>query len=498
MKEKSNNKQNYVNYVIILILTIGIVLIGTKATPFYKGMCDTDSEVFQIMGRGVLEGKAMYKDLFDHKGPIVYFINATAYIISPQIGVTIIEIILAYIGAIYVYKTSKFILSEKKSLIVSIVYLIAEFREVLGGNFTEEYAVTFISMALFYMTKVVYKCEYQSKNWIIIGLTFAINFFIKPTYIAIWVAFGIVELIVFIKNKKIKELIKYIGYILLGILIITVPILIYLLANNCMKEFVDAYFIMNMKYTDATLKSRIKGCMQLMKVDMYYIFAILLPISNILLLLEKNANKRTKLFVTLFYIIAWILTFISTKKIIHYLIQLAPCIAIAMIIIIYNISKIRKNKKIEKLIKELPMNFLYVTVIVSLLVITVTVIGKNGIFSETLKDEKEFIEEVNRAKQYIKEDDEILYLGNMSGTYKILGKQPKFKYFFQTPIIGYDKDIKLETKKYIQENKPNIIIEDNDTKKYYRFYGEIIDYINENYELKEEGIVKVHVLKEQN
>ena len=106
MKNKVlDNKKIY--YAIIFVAVLILALLGLSSSPLNEGITQNDSAVFQIMGRGMLNGQVMYKDLFDHKGPVMYVINAIAYLISPQIGLFIVEILFIYIGAVFIYKTSK-------------------------------------------------------------------------------------------------------------------------------------------------------------------------------------------------------------------------------------------------------------------------------------------------------------------------------------------------------------------------------------------------------
>ena len=50
-------------------------IFAVNISPFtiYEGC---DSCVFKQMGLAILSGKTPYLDLFDHKGPVIYFINA--------------------------------------------------------------------------------------------------------------------------------------------------------------------------------------------------------------------------------------------------------------------------------------------------------------------------------------------------------------------------------------------------------------------------------------
>lgn len=308
MKEQMENKtkkpnnilskiRKYTSYILLFIIVFIISLIYLDSSPLYKNMIpDIDSSVFQVMGKGMLENKIIYKDLFDHKGPIVYIINALAFLISDKYGMFIIEVIIAYIGTVFIFKTARIILSKKISIFASLLYLLISFKYFYGGNFTEEYAITFMSIAMYYIIKILHSKENNKLNWIMIGTTFAITFLIKPTYCTIWTVFGILQLICSIKDKKIIELIKAIGYMLFGILIIAIPIIIYLIVNGAMDSFIDAYFLMNIKYSKLTMLQKIKGLLLLFFGYKYLRYLILMLISNIVILISKKINKRTKVF----------------------------------------------------------------------------------------------------------------------------------------------------------------------------------------------------------
>ena len=148
-----NNIKKYKEYAFLFIVVFILCLLTLYSSPLYKGLPDIDSSVFQVMGKGMLEHKIIYRDLFDHKGPIVYIINAMGFFINNKYGLFIIEFIIFYIGTIFVYKTSRIVLSKKLSIIVNLLYMLISFRYFYGGNYTEEYAITFMSIAMYFIIK---------------------------------------------------------------------------------------------------------------------------------------------------------------------------------------------------------------------------------------------------------------------------------------------------------------------------------------------------------
>ena len=104
--KKKKCSKDCVNYVILAVIIIILSLLKLGSSPIKNDIPAVDSSVFQIMGKGLLNNQIIYKDLFDHKGPIVYIINALAYIISPNVGLYIMETIILYIGLIFIYRNA--------------------------------------------------------------------------------------------------------------------------------------------------------------------------------------------------------------------------------------------------------------------------------------------------------------------------------------------------------------------------------------------------------
>lgn len=502
MKNKILNKQN-IYYILIFVIVTILALLGLSSSPLNKGVTQNDSAVFQIMGRGMLEGQVMYKDLFDHKGPVMYVINAIAYLINPQIGLFIVETLFISIGAVFIFKTSKMLVNKRVSVIMSLVYVMLMFISISGGNFTEEYAMTFTSIALYCIMKIIYKNEYENKIlWGIIGATFALNFFIKPTYIAIWIAFGIIQFIYSIKEKKIKELIKYIFYMIIGIMIVTLPIIIYLVLNDDIHYFIDAFFILNMKYSEAGLLKKAKTFWILINRSKFVGYIIIGIICNILMLFNKKINLKNRLFVTSFFVISIILTAWAPNAYKHYLTQLVPAIVLELIeLCLYIKENLKLNEKESEILKELPQNLILILAICCMILVTGNKISKDvGIFSRIAQNGEVINHELDEVKKYLNKDDEIIVLGNQPYYYIYLNKYPKCKYFFQLPIILYDNSIKEEVQNYIIKNKPKIVIKyimGHSEKNFNYIYGkELEDYINNRYIEYANNQFKYYVLKD--
>ena len=80
MRESSKLK---INLAILLYVVIAM-LFSAGSSPLINS-AGKDSSAFILMGRAMLGGKIMYRDVFDHKGLYLYFINDLAAMMSGEI-----------------------------------------------------------------------------------------------------------------------------------------------------------------------------------------------------------------------------------------------------------------------------------------------------------------------------------------------------------------------------------------------------------------------------
>lgn len=145
--------------IIILFIFCGIMSFEMCFSPLAQGHGHGyDSAIFATVGNALNKGRVLYTEIVDNKGPLIYFIDALGLTINYDFGIFIIEFIFLFIGAIFLYKTAKIITKDKKwvSFFSTIFSMLLLFYTINGGNYTEEYAITFISIATYFVTKFLY------------------------------------------------------------------------------------------------------------------------------------------------------------------------------------------------------------------------------------------------------------------------------------------------------------------------------------------------------
>ena len=94
---------------LLLAVSGGLLLVCSGTSPLYRGHDWTDANTYLTMGRGLLQGAVPYRDLFDHKGPLLYLLYALGAVLHPAgfYGVFVLQM-LALAGTLYaLYRTAR-------------------------------------------------------------------------------------------------------------------------------------------------------------------------------------------------------------------------------------------------------------------------------------------------------------------------------------------------------------------------------------------------------
>src|SRR5688572_5278945 len=88
---------------ILIVLTVIAVML-----PEFNQIPSRDQGVYLYIGEQILDGKIPYQDVWDHKGPLIYYINVLGLLIEDSvIGIWILEIIFLSCTALFSFSALK-------------------------------------------------------------------------------------------------------------------------------------------------------------------------------------------------------------------------------------------------------------------------------------------------------------------------------------------------------------------------------------------------------
>lgn len=423
--------------------------------PFAPTFTETDQTVFQYIGARMHEGLVPYRDLFDHKGIILYFIQYISLLIPQHmIGLWLIELVNIFVFSVFIYKIAGLYTESdiiKLITITSITCLSARYV-FEGGNGSETYAITWITISLYYFLSFIETETFRNYQIILIGISFSIVFFLRQNMIGVWMVFIPCIMVLLIKNKDFAGLFKCIGLFLAGCCIVMLPLLIYFLKTDSFKQMIDYYFIFNFAYGgNVSNVKRIYAAFVL-------VFCAGLAVPSFILSLFFCKNKKKSYFYNIaFFVISLALASLSSLAYAHYAMLLLP----AMIIpIVYSVQLI------YSIIQKLPEKKIKFNkgITVTLSVVSVLLVVGFAVSSSELFLKKELPETVNYINENTNETDDVLFMGNECVNYFHTGRKTANKFFYQTPPIEVSEKIADEFLNELKSKPSDYIIAYGDRK----------------------------------
>ncbi len=219
-------------------------------SPWYYPFPTRDSGVFLYTGWRMLNGEIPYLQVWDHKPPLVYLINAIGLGLSGESfwGVWLVRLFCLTFAVYITWLLLEKYFGSLVATLASIVW-VANLPPILGqGNFTTEYTIPLQALAL-YLTALAF--EKQNKpflRYLVIGTLGGLAFMTKQTSIGIWLAAGTFLLIDATANKKLKpNLIRLSGLSTGSLLVIALTFLGFN-SIKALPEFWDQAFLFNFSY----------------------------------------------------------------------------------------------------------------------------------------------------------------------------------------------------------------------------------------------------------
>ena len=193
-----------IKYIIIALIFLTIT---SKLSPLYptNDWCDTNS--FFTMGKSMMKGLIIYKDIFEQKGPLLYLIYGIGYLISNTnfYGVFILEVLSFSVFLKIMHKTLN-LLEYKNVANILIIYTVIITTSVsfAGGGSAEEFCLPFIAFNNLILSKLINNKTLKLTECITNGISAGLVFIIKFNLIAFWIPTFIILIMKKIEFKKIS------------------------------------------------------------------------------------------------------------------------------------------------------------------------------------------------------------------------------------------------------------------------------------------------------
>ncbi|MBV9084857.1 MAG: hypothetical protein JOZ62_19435, partial [Acidobacteriaceae bacterium] len=306
-----------------------------------------DHTVFAYIGWLMHRGFAPYRDVWDHKGPLLYYLNWLGWAITPHstVGIGILQAavyLIAFAVLIRILAGTFGRLAVLLSLLFGVGFLA---RAGEGGNMVETWAVGAIALC-HYIVFDASRRKPELWHFALITSSFVSCFWIRPNLCAL-PGIALLSLLVVVQLEiGYKSALRLLGFCTLVALVETGLVLYPIWRTGTEHDMWSAYFTYNADYTRVVnWKLRMYAILQLKGMIKVLPLAYAAVLGWFLLL--RNVLKRAApsipisfvyaAFVTLSFPVEVLAYIISGRPYYHYWAPLAPTMTILSAVAFYSL-----------------------------------------------------------------------------------------------------------------------------------------------------------------
>ena len=247
--------------------------ICSKSSPLYPMNDWVDVNCFFTVGRSILQGLVPYADLYEQKGPVLYFLYALAALVSDRsfFGVYLLEVVTF---GLFLYWSGKLIglyLGNTKLIYFLTAILAAVIpvsRAFAHGGSCEETSLFLLAYGLYSVTRAMRgKRLLTFREAFLNGIFAAMALYIKFTMMGFYMGLVLFVILWYLSDGlRWKELLFTAGQFLLGMAAVSALVFGYFLIHGAVSDFLQVYFYNNLflypQETDGTKLELIGNCLQ--------------------------------------------------------------------------------------------------------------------------------------------------------------------------------------------------------------------------------------------
>lgn len=456
--EKSKN----VWFLIIASVLFFFLRFPSMFEPYWYG----DEGIYQTLGLGMNSGRMLYKDIFDNKPPLLYFLYSIFN--SDQFLIRLTSLVFGIISVILFFKLCNKILENRRaSYVATILFTFLFGLPLIEGNIAnaENFMLLFNILAglIVYKTIDIVDGAKKSKMLFLSGIVLSVSFLFKIVGL-----FDFAALFVFLffanftknfrdifKIENITKEIKNLSPYILGFVIPIMLIVLYFFLNNALPYFIKATFLNNVGYVGYGNKLIIPQGLLILKL-------IILFSSLSFIFVKRQILGNAALFVYIWIFFSLFNAFFSQRPYTHYVLVALPafCLLVGLVIL--------KNKYFKFNLLILIITLFLLTTNFSYYIKTIfyyqnfisfvtnqkTLYQYQRFFDGNTPNDYELASYIN---MHATKNDKIFIWGNNAQVYKLTNKLPPGRYAVAYHISSY-KDGLINTAEGLNKDKPRFII----------------------------------------
>ncbi|KAA8829306.1 hypothetical protein [Bifidobacterium tissieri] len=321
-----------------LAVLIAVMLYVDGTSPVHGDHLNLwDTSIFRLAGWVWADGGVPYVDYWDHKGPLIFFINLIGAVVGgPDHGVFYIDVVLMGITMLFLWKILAVIGDQLsvavRTLIMWITVMWTAYLLVPNMNVTETVCMPFLAAALWLVLRDMRRMHDDQNATVALitayaqGLACAASLLTRATNaLPVFVCVLVLVVMLCVRQQWMSLLgcaVACIG----GFLTLVVPFSVYFALRGAFGEFVYGTLTFNLSYAVGTAADVMPGMTVVARILAVPAAAIIVAVIHML----RNRSVDAERMMLLISGIALAILFVRTEMFLHYAVVAAQLIPVIL------------------------------------------------------------------------------------------------------------------------------------------------------------------------
>ena len=259
MRDVHARLRNALSYAALAVLAFWAVYrFAEGTTPLRPEEYCWDSALFQTVGKLWAQGLVPYRDVFDHKGPLLFWIQKLAWSgPEPRMGLYVLESLFVTAALWLCHAGLRLYMGRAASFASTVLTLVFWLPLMEYGNLCETYCMPFLMLALYGQLRWL-RCPEQDHPPVyalVYGLCFGANLMIRPNNGIMICTVTCAIAVTLVWRRAWKNLLVNALALLAGVTLAVLPFAAWFAAKGALKEMIYATWTFNLRYAAATASS---------------------------------------------------------------------------------------------------------------------------------------------------------------------------------------------------------------------------------------------------
>ena len=253
---KTEHKKQFGTYGYAVAAAFAVLMICSRSSFLYPFNIWDDANSYFTMGKSMMRGMVPYRDLFDQKGILLYFLYGIGYLISHTTfaGVFLLEVIAGTLTVVAILRILQMYVSAAVSYLLMPVTMALMYsaRSFYWGGSAEEFLLPALLWGIVLLLRYweeIYPAPLPGRTvflgGILAGCVLHTKFNSLGFYVG-WVIFVLIADAVTDAGDRMVRVVRHALLFLAGIVIVTLPFFLYFMMHDAVDDWFRVYIYDNL------------------------------------------------------------------------------------------------------------------------------------------------------------------------------------------------------------------------------------------------------------